>query len=86
MELKELLDLLHEGGPAVAAALLFLQTVLQRKDLKRAHDENTEARARVVELENRVFELSSSYNKTVRKFEHGFSQTRELLTRIMDRL
>ncbi len=78
-QLTKLVELLGQGGSAVLAAILLVLTFLQRKDLE-------VARNRIVELENRVFELSSTYNRTVRRFEAGFSQTRELMNRIFDRL
>ena len=78
-EIEKIVSLLAHGGPALISALLLVHSFLQRRDLEIA-------RQRVVELENRVFELSTTYNRTVRKFEAGFSQTKELLARIFDRL
>ncbi len=102
--LKELTELIANGGTALLAAILLGFIYFQRKDMEAARKEHRldmeaarkdaeqvraelgTAQQRVIELENRVFELSSAYNRTVRKFEGGFAQTRELLSRIYDRL
>ena len=78
-EITKLTELIANGGSAFLAALLLVLVYLQRKDIDTA-------RKRVVDLENRVFELSTAYNRTMRKFEQGFAQTRELMSKVVDRL
>lgn len=85
-DVNRVAETIQHGGTAFLAALLLVLYWLQREDIKKARKEVDAERRHVADLETRIFELSGSYNRTIRKFETHFSATRELLNRIFDRI